>query len=600
MLSGISEKSTMEGRQAPIRIQAPKLEQKRLSFCDNSLSGFEAWAKNLPMANVGAAAKLLFQATREMNITQIPGPLRYQMLEVIRTPVHSICNILSKRFLNQAVMLSDSDIKIMQLTQTLQIQLATGYKHIVIHELANKKTSASKLLTFATHRAIADLSLTILRAYQLYSQPPQYSWLEIHQLFALAETKGLSEYTVKDTRSQHIDGSTIHDVYVRALLLGCCKPNQLRQKELAQIYFATELWAPLVKITTVNDHKALFIFPQHRDAAPIYRSLAKQTPSGVTRGLNPNALVMALQKHVNKETDVTNIPQDMSDSVLIHLMHAWGNMTERSFRRTQNTGSVELGFGFLASHYFSANEKSLPYLLKKWNIELAENKFKPAGNISDDVWDKSFDAGNSFSADAENISFDSISFIDKNNGNDKSNIDDGPKANLHPAHIINTSPGGYGVSIESPPNNVQTGELVIIKEAKSNFCSLGCIRWIRTQQKKSTEVGIELIAPRATSVAVRILNKTGDNGEFLRALHIPAMPAAGQEETLILPSVPFKLGSKAEIADGKQQTRIQLLKRHNASRSFVQYSYKSLTQVMPKEVTKDSGDDEFASIWDKL
>lgn len=78
------------------------------------------------------------------------------------------------------------------------------------------------------------------------------------------------------------------------------------------------------------------------------------------------------------------------------------------------------------------------------------------------------------------------------------------------------------------------------------------------------------------------------------------MPAAGQEETLILPSVPFKLGSKAEIADGKQQTRIQLLKRHNASRSFVQYSYKSLTQVMPKEVKKDSGDDEFASIWDKL
>lgn len=593
----------MEGRQAPIRIQAPKLEQKRLSFCDNSLSGFEAWAKNLPMANVGAAAKMLFQATREMNITVLSGALRYQMLEIIRTPVYSICNILSKRFLNQSVVLSDSDIKILQLTQTLQIQLATGYKHIVIQELSSKKSSSSKLLTFAIHRAIADLSQTILRSFQLYSQPPQYSWLEIHQLYAMSEAKGISDYAVKDSRCHFIDGSSINDVYVRALLLGCSKPNQLRQKELAQIYAASELWSSLVKVTSINDQKALFIFPQHRDAAPIYRSLVKQTPSGVTRGLNPNSLVMALQKHVNKEAEVTTIPPELSDSVLIHLMHAWGNMTERSFRRTQNSGSVELGFGFIASHYFSANEKSLPFLLKNWNIELAENKFKAGGDITTDVWDKSFDAGNGLSADVENISFDSIAFIDTNSGGTvggSSDKDTGPKANLHAANIINTSPGGYGVSIQAPPNNVQTGELVIIKEPNMNFCSLGCIRWIRTQQQKSTEIGIELIAPRATPVAVRILNKTGENGEFLRALHIPAMPAAGQEETLILPAVPFKLGSKAELADGKQQTRIQLLKRHNASRSFVQYSYKSLTQVTPKTISKESGDDEFASIWDKL
>ena len=599
MLADISEKSKMEGRQAPIRIQAPKLEQKKLSFCDTSLSGFEAWAKKLPMANVGAAAKQLFLATREMNITLIPSAQRYQMLEVIRTPVYSICTILSKRFLNQSVVLSDSDIKIMQLTQTLQIQLATGYKHIVIQELGDKKGNA-KLLTFAMHRAIADLSQTILRAFQLYSQPPEFSWLEIHQLFALAEAKGVSDYAIKDSRAHHVETSTIHDVYVRALILGCSKPNQLRQKELAQIYQASELWAPLVKITSVNDQKALFIFPQHRDAAPIYRSLAKQAPSGVTRGLNPNALVMAIQKHINKEAGVITIPEELSDALLTQLMHAWGNMTERSFRRTQNCGAVELGFGFLASHYFSANEQSLPFLLKKWNVELAENKFKTGGQIGGDVWDNSFDAGNAFTSDAENISFDSIAFIDQNNSSTNSNKDDGPKAVLHAAQISNTSPGGYGISIATPPNNVQTGELVIIKEPKMNFCTLGCIRWIRTRHQKPTELGIELIAPRVMSVAVRILNKTGENGDFLRALYVPAMPAAGQDETLILPTVPFKLGSKAELVDGTQQTRIQLLKRHNSSRSFIQYDYKSLTQVNPKMVTKDSDDDEFASIWDKL
>jgi hypothetical protein len=591
----------MEGHQAPIRIQAPKLEQKKLSFCDTSLSGFESWAKSLPMANVGAASKMLFLATREMNTTDLSGSLRYQMLEIIRTPVYNICTILSKRFLNQSVVLSDSDIKILQLTQTLQMQLAIGYKHIVINELSAKKSNSPKLLTFAIHRAITDLSQIILRAYQLYSQPPSNAWLEIHQLFAMSETKDISNYSIKDTRSKYINGSTINDIYVRALLLGCCKPNQLRQTELAQIYSASELWSPLVKVTSASDQQALFIFPQHRDAAPIYRSLSKQPPSGITRGLNPSALVMTLQKHINKETVVTNIPEELPDSVIIHLIHAWGNMTERSFRRTQNSGAIELGFGFLASHYFSANEKSLPYLLKKWNIELSENKFKSGRDLSDDVWDKSFDAGKGVTVDTENISFDSISFIDQHNSAAGQSAEDtGPKAQLHTGNIINTSPGGYGVSIQAPPKNVQTGELVIIKEPRMNFFSLGSIRWIRTQQQKPTEIGIELIAPRVTSVAVKILNKTGENGDFLRALHIPAMPAAGQEETLILPSVPFKLGSKAEMADGKQQTRIQLLKRYNTSRSFVQYSYKSLTQVTHKILDSESSDDEFASIWDKL
>jgi hypothetical protein len=590
----------MEGSQAPIRIQTPKIEKKLLSFCDNSLLGFESWAKSLPMANVGAAAKMLFLATKEMNVTELKSAQRFQMLEVIRGAVYSICNLLSKRFLNQSVALSDSDLKIMQLTQTLQIQLATGYKHIVIHELSAKKSRGSKLLTFSIHRAIADLSQTILRAYQLYNPPPQHSWVEIHQLFALSEAKEVSSYTIKDRQFKLIESSSINEIYVRALLLGCCKPNQLRQTELAQVYYASEQWASLAKITSNNDSAALFVFPQHRDAAPIYRALAKQVPVGVTRGLNPNALVMTLQKHINKETDASLIPDDLPESVLVHLMHAWGNMTERSFRRTQNSGSVELGFGFLASHYFSANEKSLPYLLQSWDLERTEKKFTSKNVATEDVWDQSFDAGNNFAGDAENIAFDSIAFIEKHDFHMKDKVDTGPKGQLHPAQITNTSPGGYGVTISTPPSNVQTGELVSIKEPKMNFYALGCIRWIRSQPHQATEIGIELIAPRAEAVAVRILNKTGENGDFLRALHLPAMPAAGQEETLILPVVPFKLGSKAEFSDGKHQSRIQLLKRRNASRSFVQYDYKSLTKVIPQVITKDTSDDEFASIWDKL
>lgn len=596
LLADIDESKNMEGRQAPIRIQVPKLENKKLTFCDGSLSGFEAWAKKLPMANVGASAKMLFQATRELNTTAMPSAQRYKMLEIIRTQVYSICNLLSKRFLNQPVMLNESDVKIVQLAQTLQLQLATGYKHIVISELAQNKKEASKVLTFAAHRAITDISHTILRAFQLYTQPPQYAWLEIHQLYALSESKGLTQYSVKDNLTKYVGSSTIEDVYGRILLLGCCKPNQLRQLELSSIYRASELWSGLVRVTIATDHHALFVFPQHRDTPPVYRSLAQQSPTGITRGLNPNALVMALQKHINKETDVITLPEDINDTVVQHLIHAWGDMTERSFRRTQDSGEVQLAMGFLSSHFFSANEQSFPYLLKRWNTEIPEAKTKsqPQGG---DVWDQSFDAGNNFGGQAENISFDAINFISENR---EDIADDGPKGKAYDATIINSSPGGYGIAIENPPSSVQTGELVVIKEKRINNWSIGCIRWIRTQRNQATQIGIELVAPKADPIAIRILNKTGENGELIRGLKIPALPAAGQEETLILPAVPFKLGSKAELVDRTSQQRVQLNQRHISSRSFVQYGFKSLTQISTQTQGKDSGDDEFASIWDKL
>ncbi len=599
MLAEIKERKYMEGLNSNILISAPDIERDSLSFCDIGISSFEAWSKTLPMGNVGASAKLLYQATRELNHTRIEPVLRFKMLEIIRGQTYSICELLAKRFLNQSVVLNDNDLKIVMLAQTLQNQLATGYKRIIldINDAPLKKNQPPKLLTFAIHRAISDLNQTVLRAFQLYSQPPKNSWLELHQLYALAEHKQLQQYEIKDSQSKFRSSSSIFDVYVRILLLGCSKPNQLRQSEQASLYAATELWSKLVKISTIKDTQAQFIFVQNNDSAPIYRSLLKTMPSGAIRTFHAGALVQALQKHINKESSLVTVPGNLTEPLLNHLLHAWGGMKERSFRRTQNSGDIQIGIGLVSSHFFSAQEKSFPFLLKQWNVELTEKQPKKSSN---DVWDRSFDAGNNFTTDSEHIAFDSIAFISKNPNEDE---DTGPKGKEMTAQIENTSPGGYGIVLHNPPPSVQTGELVVIREPRINTWALGSIRWIRTRNNQPAQLGIELLAPKVEAVAVRILNKTGENGEFLRGIRLPALPAAGQAETLILPIMPFKVGSKAELVDEKIQQRIQLVKRQSVSRSFVQYQYQSLTQVIT-DTKEDDGnhhtDDEFASIWDKL
>lgn len=595
MLAEHEESKHMDGQSTQLRISVVPLQQKKLTFCDGSLGGLEAWAKKLPLANVGASAKLLFQAIKELNITEMGSIQRYKMLELIRGHIYSVCQLLDKRIMKQSVNLAEGEIKVVTLAQTLQGQLASGYKRIVVDEMTSKKKETQKVFTFAAHRAISDISQTILRSYQLYSPHPQNAWLELHQLHKLAQIKKVDHYSVKDSQLKHITECSIGQAYIRIMLVGTSKPNQLRQSELKQLFTATELWTGLVKITPAEDVHSLFVILPNKDFAPVYRSLIKADAGHEMRGLLSKTLVIALQKHQHKDATTITVPEDIQANLLQHVIHAWGNMIERNFRRSSSSGEVDLAIGLLSSHYFYSKENSFPHLLDQWNIEISEEQPQ---KLSEDVWDNSFDAGNNMSMDSENIAFDSIAFM-KQHGEHE---DTGPKGSFIHAKISNTSLGGYGMELEQAPNSVQTGELVVIREPGHNTWNLGSIRWIRSRQKQATQLGIELIAPNAEPVAVRILNKTGENGKYLRGLRLPALPAIGQEETLILPILPFKVGSKAELADGDEIQRIQLLKRQKTSRSFVQYSYQSLanfSQTVTKK-SSDSDDDEFASIWDKL
>ncbi len=605
LLAEREESTQMEGQKAPVRITVPQLQQKQLSFCDGSLDGFEAWAKALPMANVGASAKLLFQATREMNITAMPNGHRFKMLEMIRDKVYAICDLLGKRFLNQSVLLADNDLKIANLTQTLQAQLATGYKRIVLDELAlsiKHQQPVQKVMTLALHRAMADLNQTILRAFQLYCQPPKNAWQELHQLFLLADSKNLSGYIVKDDQCKFLSSSSIKDVYTRILLLGCSKPNQLRQSELASLYHATELWCSRARITKADDPHALFVFAVHSDTPPIYKKLHKDAPRHLLRALDTHGLVNALQQALANKDQAATIPSTVNETLVSHLIHSWGVLVERAFRRLPNTGDIEVGIGLVSSHFFTANEKSFPFLMQTWspngNRTEKEKRQKATAN---DVWAQSFDAGGGKAVDADSIEFDSIAFLTKHT--EAEQPDTGPKGTRHPCNIVNTSPGGYCIGLNHPPSTVQTGELVVVREARMNHWSVGMIRWIRSMKQTGTQLGIELLAPHAKAVAVRILNKTGDNGEYMRGLLLPALSAAGQSETLIVPILPFKTGAKIELMDEAGPIKMHLLQRLVSSRSFAQYSFRHLSRGMSPHTSDQStgdSDDEFSSIWDKL
>jgi hypothetical protein len=599
----------MESTKTPIKLHVPSPTQQQLSFCQANVEGITNWAKSLPMANTGEAARQLYQAIRELNQLHADPLLRFKLLEVMRPYIYSIGTLLAKHFLQTSVSLNERQLKIANLSQSLQSHLATGYKLVVANSIANISAAdkPSKIVTTSIHRAITDTTSTILRAFQLYCHPPERSWSEINQLFLLAEMRQLENYKINDSQNRYLSTTDISSAFIRAHLLGTAKPNNLRQQDLSQLYDATELWADRVKITHCDDESALFIINLHRDKVAQYRQHLRDEQKPLFRSLNTEDLVQELKSYAANPQGPSNItvPGKLSDNLLTHSIQAWGIHWQRSFRRMPTEGQLRLCIGLSATHYYIAGRKEFERLqieLRPKNTNANAKSVDTGNRSTNDVWSGAFDAGGSVIPENTSMDIDTIDFINKHKKDEQH--DTSIKYPSHEVSLINTSPGGYCLqwSGELPPS-IQAGEILGIQESGVRHWAIGVIRWIRHLGKAGTQLGIELLAPKAEAGAAQLLQKTGQNGAYMRSLLLPAIKAIAQPATLILPRMPFRTGNKIDLLHSDNHGRQQLTKRIISTNSFSQFQFRSSgVKPNPQTLQQDANlkDDDFDSLWNKL
>lgn len=604
----------MDSTKTPIKLHVPSPTQQQLSFCEANVEGITNWAKNLPMANTGEAARQLYQAIRELNQLHAEPLLRFKLLEVMRPYIYSIGTLLAKHFLQTSVSLNERQLKIANLSQSLQSHLATGYKLVVVNSIASISPTdkPSKVVTTSIHRAITDTSSTILRAFQLYCHPPERAWSEINQLFLLAEMRHLEHYKVNDSQNRYLSTSDISAAFIRAHLLGSAKPNNLRQQDLNQLHDATELWVDRVKITDCDDESALFIINLHRDRAAQYRQHLRNEQKPLFRSLNTEALVQELKSYAANPQGPSSItvPGKLSDNLLTHAIQAWGIHWQRSFRRMPTEGQLKLCIGLSATHYYIAGKKDFERMQIEMRPKVMESRADTSPKVdtghrsNNDVWSDAFDTGGSVIPENTSIKLDAIDFINKHKKEEEEEASPTDKYPFHSVSLINTSPGGYCLHWSGElPASIQAGEILGIQEAGVRHWAIGVIRWIRHLGKPGTQLGIELLAPKAEAGAAQLLQKTGENGAFMRSLLLPAIKAIAQPATLILPRMPFRTGNKIELLHANDSGRQQLTKRITSTNSFSQFQFRnSGVKPSPQALQQDENlkDDDFDSLWNKL
>lgn len=596
----------------PLRQRLPAQDLGRLSLVNHQPRKLKEWVDALPMMNVGETSRLVFQTLQELTRLQVDAAERLELLELLRPTAHALCNALSKHYLNQSVMLPERATKVATLAQAMQSHLATGYKLVVLaslDKLARKRDPDTlRQATTATHRAITELTGNLLRSTQLYLSTPPNLWLELHTLYLLSAEHQLT-LPVADALNRYTEKSTVEEAYIRALLLATCKPNKLRQSEIAQICQLSELWAPLIRLREFSGAGELFVFDLSRDAPPTYRTQARPDASDHVRAIMPTALVEHLNevfRQAQQGNPKASGEAALSPGLLHHLVQAWSELSERSFSRVSHDGTLDISLGLTATHYFLAGKRDFDTMMQgiqnRFMIADADNPFlkakamgahRPDDRTGKDVWSMAF--GNVESNEQHDYK---LAFQDKE--------PEGPdRYDTYQCQIVNISPGGYCVEWAGDvPASVKAGEILGLREDGENGWSVGVIRWVKQLPGHGAQVGIEVLAPKAKPCGARVIKKTGEATEYMRTLLLPELKAVGRPATLITPALTFRTGYKLVLKLDGEELKAHLTQQVSTTQSFSQFEFALMrrpsdTEAAAKTDTRPE-DEDFDSIWASL
>jgi hypothetical protein len=611
---------------SPIKLRIPRQDLPTFDLFRPDAEAAGEWARSLPATNTRSVAHQLLYAVGELNRVRLTPEVRYGIMEALRPALNVSLSGLSRRFINQPLIMPEEPRQMAELSDWLYSICTTAYTIVAIEALRQRESvrhiNPARLVCQAIERALGFAGGKILQTFQLYRPVEQGGWLALHQLYALAERQKLGALPVEDTLSTGT-GTTITTTYFQGLLLGCCKPNQLRQSDLTAIYRGLREWSALVEMSPAEGGEGLFLVDLESDQPPLYNALLEGPPGPNFRAIDTASLISHLQT-LQREDDQrgkTGIAFDkntrLPSNMLTHLIGALGSMSMRNFSRSVTDTRLLVGIGLSSTHYHMAGERTFQQLLFDDDYRpnaaerLPDNPFM-IPRTKRDSWaqanpERDFlrEEGNreprNEAAMEHEVAVDPATLAALEN--DESGL---PPADLYPVYrvrVINASPGGYCLEWSSElPGEIRAGDLVGAREESAAEWSIAVIRWVSHPEDDRTLVGLELLSPRAMPFGARIHQKRGTRTAPLRVLLLPEIKLVGQPHTLITPRAGFRERQKISLVRAGEEFFIQLLHQVAATGSFAQFDFRYIKRLGELLAEDRSGpvDSTFDSIWNKI
>lgn len=609
--------SLMEGH-SKITLRIPPQDLAEFTLFPLNAHAAEGWAQALPVTNTEAVVELIDQALTEISRVKLSPETRYEILEALAPSLDVALTNLAKRFLNQPLIMPAGPQKMADVSARLNTRACTAYTVAAV-EAIQKRDSVREinpaLLTCqAIQRALIYSGRNVLQTFQLFRPLDIHGWRSLHQLYALAEAQGLADLPLPEPR----DGANnVRNTYLKAVLLGCCKPNRLRQSDLTALFDCMAHWAQHVSLESVDKLDGLFLVDLQSDQPPLYRTLYRKEPGPQCRGIDTAALVDTLRQSLpDGEKEPLKVADDaiLPAGVLEHLVSSLGQMSLRNFKRTPSNTELRVCIGLRNLHYHVGDETPFEELMHGKGF-VVEEEMKATGNpfledpSASDVWQQAnpgdYDGDHSeqhFSELGHSIDMSTAARTAVLTGEEVDTSDAGSYP-IYTAQMTDASPGGYCLEWNPDmPTDIRSGDIVGLKEGDSKEWSIAVIRWFGQFHDERKLIGLELLSPRAIALGASVQQKTNEQTPPIRILQLPQIKLVGQPNTLIMPRTGFREGQKVTVYTRKEQRAVQLLRMLSSTGSFAQFDYKfvtSLEDLLSSDDNVKVGSD-YDSVWSSI
>ncbi len=557
-----------------LTVSVPKLRAHGPRAAEVRPRRVEAWLAALPQANAEDSLQQILQALFVQNRTALDPDNRLSLMVLYHKPVFNIIESLTRTYAASPHPLSERQYAVATAVQKLCVELANGYK-IVANDLTllDSIEDSKDKFVLALQRAIDTLSFTITNAYAIYCDCPEGVWRDLHQLFRMAELHKMLNYPVQSPEEDTSEDKlvTVYESYQRALLIGASSPYGLSQGECAQLFCLIPHWQCEVQISKKSarlrkDGAGCFLVNLVADRAPIPMTKVAQSDLHSENSAHLrmiNTLDVAREIHsILKISDPRDVraPGTLSTpDANTDLLRRFGrvlagvNIVRRS-NRTPCNHQISICIGLNATHFFASGQRH-------FRPEPAEPNAKPVNEV------------------ARNEEF--FDLTDPTLGNAQ-DTDQPPAARtdpwrnssvyrLHPCRVTNQSAGGLGIQISLPTElRLRVGDLVGLQFPTPDQWRVGTIRWMRSQSAQLFDVGIQMLAPRLSPVAVRRKIDDDERSPFFQALLLPGNRALRQPESILVPRGTYHKGEKLVLSIDAEQAVISPLHLLDRTTSYDQ------------------------------
>ncbi len=570
----------------------------RLDFCAATPEALTAWLDSLPKANLGEYARLAYEALGQLDRLDTPASNRLQLLEVLRPEICMLCERLEPYFISQPLAMDERSHKIFSLCQALQEQLALGYKLVAVEARETPELAATGI-----QRAIRTLTALLVRTARLYQPPRTRLWLELHLLYELALSYHIQHFGVAEPLAHPLaeQRMTVEQSYLAAVLLASARTNQLRPEQIAQLAGRLDSWSSLPQLKLYPDSQCLLVIDPHRDSPPRYHQPGDDSAGPGCWGIDTRPLAAALTRQLDQlaPLDPTSLlygADEVDPELLRHLRQSCGGMVQRSFPRSMASGTLNACLGMAAVHYQLAGGQNLEQMQKNRPAPLFSIQQRP-----EEAWAGVYE--NSTRADRGQP----LTWLEQKAS--RQTAENPPSARETPdqcfsLQLVDQSAEGFCLNWPGQaPALLQVGELLGLQENGSPGWLLAIVRWIRHPAGGQTQLGVQLLSSQARACGLRLLQKEGPAGQYLRALLLPANPGIRSPATLITPRLPFRENSKVQVLEGPREYRALLVQRLKGCPAYNFFEYQSLEpgDSPPANHPARSGKEEdFSALWSSL